>query len=143
MFRDPAELSNDHSTLEDIELASMRMVTQALVDFRHDATQIFAAESDLQGDIGEDITREALDTLGASRIKARLFGKIDYKKARYVFHPGYAVRQALFVDSKSEKAFGVARIQTSQTSMRIRQIRSGVAVDIPGTLPMIYTAATH
>lgn len=143
MFRDPSALAQDLPALEDIERASLRLVTQALVDFRSDAARIFAAESDLQGDIGEDITREALDSLGVSRIPVRLFGKMDYKRARYVFHPDYAVRQALFVDSKSEKAALVARIQTSQTSMRIRQIRAGQPMDVPGTLPTVLVAVTQ
>jgi hypothetical protein len=141
MFRDPARLLEDLDTLEDIERASLRLVAQALVDFREEAGRIFAEESDLQADIGEDITREALDNLGVSKIALRLFGKIDYKRARYVFHPEYAIRQALFVDSKAEKEFAVARLQTSQTSMVIRQIRAGRAVEVQGELPIILTAA--
>jgi hypothetical protein len=138
MFRDPDELANDLNALEDIERSSLRLVTQALVSFRREANQIYTNESDLQADIGEDITREALDTMGVSRIPLRLFGKIDYKRARYVFHPNYAVRQALFVDSKAEKESAVARVQTSQTSMVIRQVRAGQAVEVPGELPAVY-----
>jgi hypothetical protein len=140
MFRDPAVLVRDLDALEGIERASLRMVTQALVDFRQEATKIYAEESDLQADIGEDITREALDNMGVSRIPLRLFGKIDYKRARYVFHPDYAVRQALLVDSKAEKEFAVARLQTSQTSMIIKQIRAGKAVEVPGDLPKVIEA---
>jgi hypothetical protein len=72
-------------------------------------------------------------------IPVRLFGKIDYKRATYLFHPEYAVRQALFVDSKAEKTAGArtATIQTSQTSMRIRQVRQNQTVDIPGDLENI------
>ena len=90
-------------------------------------------------DIGEDITREALDRLGMPTIPVRLFGKIDYKRATYLFQPEYAVRQALFVDSKAEKIDGVrtATIQTSQTSMRIRQIRQRQAVDVAGEMDTI------
>lgn len=135
MFRDPASLANDLDTLEEIERASLRMVTQALVDFRAEAREIFSNESDLQADIGEDITREALDTMGVSKIPQRLSGKMDYKRARYLFHPDYAIRQALFVDSKAEKSAHVARVQTSQTSMRIRQMRAHHAVDVQGELP--------
>jgi hypothetical protein len=141
MFCDPASLANDLDTLEDIERASLRLVTQALVDFREEARRIFTEEKDLQADIGEDITREALDNLGVSKIPLRLFGKIDYKRARYVFHPDYAIRQALFVDSKAEKESNVARLQTSQTSLVIRQVRSGRALEVPGELPMVITAA--
>jgi hypothetical protein len=65
--------------------------------------------------------------MGVSRIDERLFGKIDYKRARYYFRPDFAVRQALLVDSKAEKVEGqgTATLQTTQTSMRIRQIRAG------------------
>lgn len=141
MFRDPATLAQHLDVLEDIERASLRLVTQALLDFCGEARTIFAAEKDRQADIGEDITREALDSVGVSKIPARLFGNMDYKRARYVFHPNYAVRQALFVDSKAEKAANVARIQTSQTSMRIRQVRAGQALDVPGELPTIITVS--
>lgn len=140
MFRDPQELANDPDVLEGIERASLRLVTQALVDFRREATKIYSEESDLQADIGEDITREAMDSIGVSRISIRLFGKVDYKRARYVFHPDYAVRQALFVDSKAEKEFSVARVQTSQTSLIIKQIRSGKVVEVPGDLPKVISA---
>ena len=129
MLIDPADLKSDLDTLEDIERASTRLVTQAIVDFREEATAIFGRERDLPQDFAEDITREALDTLGVSRIPQRLYGKIDYKRARYVFHPGYALRQALFVDSKAEKMSGAATatLQTAQTSMRIMHVRQAPA----------------
>jgi hypothetical protein len=69
----------------------------------------------------------------------RVFGKMDYKRARYIFEPEYAVRQVLLVDSKAEKTAGVARLQTSQTSMHIRQIRQGQSLDVPGTVPTVAT----
>jgi hypothetical protein len=139
MLLDPHNLENDLERVEDIEKASLRLVVQALFDFREAAWHIFEAESDLVADIGEDITREALDRMGMSRIEQRLFGKIDYKRARYIFHPEYAIKQALFVDSKAEKVSGqnTATLQTSQFSMRVRQIRSGEPIDIPGKLPFI------
>jgi len=139
MTLDPADLEADLDLLEDIEKATLRMVTQAIVDFRDAANQIFIEEQDLVQDIGEDISREALDRLGTSAIPVRLFGKIDYKRARYLFHPEFSIRQALFVDSKAEKIAGAtsATIQTAQTSMRIRQIRQGSATDFSGTLPKI------
>ncbi len=62
---------------------------------------------------------------------------MDYKRARLVFHPEYAVRQALLVDSKAEMgAAGVARVQTSQTSLEIRQVRAGQVIAQPGGLPI-------
>lgn len=139
MTLDPAGLRANPDVVENIEKATLRMVAQAVFDFREAANEIFLGEQDLVADIGEDITREALDRLGTSAIPARLFGKIDYKRARYVFHPEYAARQALFVDSKAERVEGVntATIQLSQTSLRVRQRRAGKEVDEPGALPAL------
>ena len=143
MFRDPASLAFDLDTLENIEKASLRFVCQALADFREAAAETFAAYQDLPADIGEDIARESLDTIGVSKLPVRLLGKMDYKRARYVFHPDYAVRQALFVDSKAEKDANSATLQTSQTSMRIRQIRAGKRLDIAGKLPAVVESRDH
>ncbi len=138
MLINPQELTNDLSRLEEIEKASLRLVVQALYEYRVDAQEIFRQESDNVADIGEDITREALDRLGMSKVDQRLFGKVDYKRARYVFHPEYALKQALFIDSKAEKASqNVARIQIAQTSMRVRQIRAKQEIDIAGQLPVV------
>ena len=139
MILDPYTLAQNTDALEQIEKATLRMVVQAVYDFRDEAREFFIQAPDLVADIGEDITREAMDRMGTSIIQARLFGKIDYKRARYVFHPEYSIRQALFIDSKAEKAQGegTVTIQTSQTSMRIRQIHAGVPIDEPGTLPPI------
>ena len=135
------ELRTDLDVVEQVEKATLRMVVQAIYDFREDAIEIFAGESDLVADIGEDITREALDRQGMPTIPVRLFGKIDYKRATYLFQPEYSVRQALFVDSKAEKIEGArtATIQTSQTSMRIRQVRQRQPVDVPGDMDTIAT----
>ena len=140
MFINPYTLQHNLDRLEEIEKASLRLVVQAIDDYRVEAMEIFRQESDLVADIGEDITREALDRLGMSKIDQRLFGKMDYKRARYVFHPGYAIRQALFVDSKAEKVEGerTATLQTSQFSLQVRQTRSGSEVQVPGSLPSVY-----
>ena len=140
MTLNPNSLQDDRQTLENIEKATLRMVTQAIYNFCADAELIFAQEQDEPGDIAEDITREALDSLGFAKIPTRLFGKIDFKRSQYLFHPEYSVKQALFVDSKAEAPEGsrTATIQTSQTSMHIRQLRAGKVVDIPGELPTIY-----
>lgn len=135
MFTDPNELEPEK--IEQIEKASTRLVTQALYEFRDTAAEIFSKEKDLAQDIAEDITREALDRLGVSRMDIRLFGKIDYKRARYIFHPEYAVRQALFVDSKAEKEHGTSTLQTTQTSMRIRHVRAKTEMDVAGELPTV------
>ena len=139
MFIDPQQLRQDLDRLEEIEKASLRLVVQALYDYRETAVEIFRAEGDLVADIGEDITREALDQMGMSRIDQRLFGKIDYKRARYLFHPDYAIKQALFVDSKAEKIEGrrTATLQTSQFSMIVRQTRARTVLEVPGTMPAI------
>ena len=140
MTFDPRELRRDLDLLEDVEKASLRLVVQAVHDFREQANQIFIEEQDMVKDIGEDISREALERLGTSVIPVRLFGNIDYKHARYVFHPEYSIRQALFVDSKAEKISGerTATIQMSQTSMQVRQIRQGMAVEEQGALPPVF-----
>ncbi len=141
MLLDPRQLIDDLDRLEEIEKTSLRLVVQAIYDYRIAAIEIFRAESDLVADIGEDITREALDRMGLARIDQRLFGKIDYKRATYLFHPGYAVRQALFVDSKAEKIDGqrTATLQTSQFSMTVRQVRAAQIVEVEGGLPKILT----
>jgi len=114
-------------------------VTQAIHDYRTTAQEIFCEESDLVADIGEDITREALERLGMPRIDQRLFGKVDYKRACYLFHPDYTLKQALFVDSKAEKVSGqgTATLQTSQLSMMVKQVRFGRDIEVPGKLPAI------
>lgn len=145
MLINPNDLQYDLPRLESIEKASLRLVVQALLDYREVAAEIFKEESDLVADIGEDITREALDRMGMAKIDQRLFGKIDYKRARYVFHPEFAVKQALFVDSKAEKVEGqrTATLQTSQFSMIVRQIRAEHSIEVHGTLPKVLTAKGH
>ncbi len=141
MLINPQELNQNLDRLEEIEKVSLRLVTQAVYDYHTVAQEIFQEESDLVADIGEDITREALDRLGMSKIDQRLFGKVDYKRACYLFHPDYALKQALFVDSKAEKVEGqgTATLQISQFSMLVRQIRAGQALEIAGKLPTILT----
>jgi len=139
MLIDPDSLRTDLARLEEIEKASLRLVVQALCEYREIAAKIFEEESDLVADIGEDITREALDRMGMARIDQRLYGKIDYKRARYLFHPDYAIQQALFVDSKAEKLSGqnTATLQTSQFSMTVRQIRANREIEVLGSLPPV------
>ncbi len=140
MLKNPNELANDLDLLESLEKATLRFVVQAIHEFRQEAAEIFQNEKDLAQDIGEDVTREALDRIGVSKVAQRLFGKMDYKRARYLFLPEFAIKQALFIDSKAEKnAEKVARIQTSQISMRVRQIRQDADVDAAGELPTVVT----
>lgn len=129
---DPLALTEDQ--IELIEKLSMRFVYQALRDFALEAAYIFANAPDDQTEVAEDTTREALGRLPGFPLPARIFGVMDFKRAGYVFLPEFATRQALLVDSKAEKASNVARLQTSQTSLRIRQVRQGQLIDEPGRL---------
>ena len=71
-------------------------------------------------------------------MRERLYGKVDIKKAIYVFLPE-AHPVALMLDAKAEKGDGdrTATIQMSQTSMRVRMHRGGQAIDEAGKLPPI------
>ena len=86
--------------LEQIEHTTLSMVVQALTDYASDAQMIFREETDLPQDIAEDITREAIASMGLPGIRERLYGKVDVKKAIYVFLPEpHPV--ALMLDAKS------------------------------------------
>ena len=139
MLLNPEELRQNLDRLEEIEKVSLRLVAQALYNYRTAAQEIFLIESDMVADIGEDITREAMDRLGMPRIDQRLFGKVDYKRACYLFHPEYALKQALFVDSKAEKVTGqgTATLQISQLSMIVKQVRFRQELEVQGRLPEI------
>ena len=141
MLLKPEDLQRNLDRLEEIEKTTLRLVTQAIYNYRETAFEIFHQEVDLVSDIGEDITREALDRLGMPKIDQRLFGKVDYKRACYLFHPDYAIKQALFVDSKAEKVSGqnTATLQISQFSMSVKQIRSKREVNIQGRIPTVIT----
>jgi hypothetical protein len=131
-MREPATLSLDE--IEDVERVSLRALFTAARDFGLDAWDIFNQSNDDPKDVAEDATREMLDRLGGFGIAQRIFGNVDYRRARYVVLPAYAVRQALFVDSKAEKASSTATLQMSQLSMRVRQHRGGGSVDVPGKI---------
>jgi len=134
-----SEFIQDPVLVETAEKISLRFVFQAIRDFGKEAFTIFANAPDDQDDVAEDVTRDALDRLGATQVPVRLYGRMDYKKARYLFHEDWTIRQALLVDSKAEKGAGNnARIQTSQTSMEVRQVRQGNQVTVPGDLPQIF-----
>jgi hypothetical protein len=141
MSIDPITLAGQTDIIENIEKASARLVCQAVLDFAKVARQQFSLAKDLAGTVGEDVTRDAMETMGLSRVPtARLIGKIDYKRAAYYFDPNYWVRQALFVDSKAEKGSPTtATIQISQTSLRVRMILRGALIDEPGRLETVLT----
>lgn len=123
--------------IEAIETLTIRWLFQAVLDFGVEAYDIFLQSPDEVKDVAEDITRELLDRLPGYNIPQRIYGNVDYKRARYVLLPDKHLRQALFVDSKAEKESGTATIQMSQTSMQIRQMRGGEAVAENGHLPFI------
>lgn len=139
MHLNPNQLANDPVKLEQIEQAALRLLVQALYDYRVEASEIFRNETDNVADIGEDITHEAVSSLGFSRIHRRLYGKVDLKRACYLFLPEFSVRLGLFMDSKAEKPGGAgnARVQMSQTSMQVLQSRSGLNIMVPGQLPKV------
>lgn len=129
--------------IEGIEKLTMRWIFQALQDFGMEAHEIFLQSPDEVKDVAEDITREVLDRLPGHNVQQRIFGTVDYKRARYVVLPEHLIRQALFVDSKAEKNSSNATIQMSQTSLRIRQMRGGLEVDEEGLLPAISQYGGH
>lgn len=124
--------------IEDIEKMTLRWLVQATVDFGFEAYDIFRYSPDKVKDVAEDITREIVDRLAGYNLIQRIFGTVDYKKARYIILPNQVIRQALFVDSKAEKSNSTATLQISQTSLEVRQIRGGAAVYEQGKLPPIY-----
>jgi hypothetical protein len=110
---------------------------QAVIDFGMEAHEIFLRSPDDVKDVAEDVTRELLDRLPGFNVQQRIFGTVDYKRARYIITSEQITRQALFVDSKAEKTGRTATIQMSQTSMSVRQRRSRLEVDEKGFLPEI------
>lgn len=121
--------------IEEVERSCLRLAVRAIRDYRDKAAVIFREETDLVGDIAEDVTREALDALGIPRVPIRLYGKVDYKRASVVFLPDREIEVALMINSKAEKDGNTATIQMSQTSMEIRQLRAGQVVSVKGELP--------
>ena len=122
--------------METLEQTSFSMVVQALSDYASQAVSIFREEVDQPQDIAEDVTREAIELMGLPQIHMRLYGKVDIKKAVYVFLPE-AIPVALMLDAKAEKpsGSGTATIQMSQTSMRVKMLRQGRGIDEAGKLP--------
>lgn len=135
--KDPNTLSLDE--VERIEMLTLRWIFQSVHDFGMEACEVFLKSPDSVKDIAEDITRELLDRLPGFNIQQRVYGTVDYKKARYVILPDETIRQAVFIDSKAEKENRSATIQMSQTSMTIKQRRSGVEISEKGFLPEIST----
>lgn len=130
--RAPETFSEDE--IELVEKQSLRALFVAAVDFGFDAYEVFDQSTDNPKDIAEDITREMLDRFGGYQAQRRILGNVDYRKARYVIFPDFAVRQALFVDSKAEKSASSGTMQMSQISMAVRQVRGASTVNEQGKL---------
>lgn len=133
--KQPQDLALDE--VEEIEKLTLRWIHQAVADFGMEACEIFAKSPDNVQDIAEDVTRELLDRLPGHNVQQRIYGTVDYKKARYIILPHQTVRQALFIDSKAEKSNRTATLQMSQTSLWVRQRRAGHAINEKGFLPKI------
>ena len=126
-----------HEELERIEQTAFSMVVQALTDYAKEAATIFREEIDQPQDIAEDITREAVEAMGLPGMRERLYGKVDVKKAIYVFLPE-AHPVALMLDAKAEARDKTsATIQMSQTSMHVKMHRGGQIIDEAGKLPQV------
>ena len=129
---------------ERLERTVFEMVVQALTDYLPAAAKIFREETDQPQDIAEDVMREALEEMGLPGIQERLYGKVDYKKAIYVFMPE-ARPVALMLDAKAEKENGSATIQMSQTSMLSRYVnqKTNEPVEYHGKLPQDIKRGKH
>lgn len=133
--KEPINLSSDE--IEEIEALTLRWIFRAVLDFGMEAHEVFLNSPDSVKDIAEDITRELLDRLSGFNMPHRIYGNVDYKRARYIILPEKTVKQALFIDSKAEKENTSATIQMSQTSMWVRQRRRGSVINEKGSLPEI------
>jgi hypothetical protein len=99
--KNPSALSLNE--IEGIERLTLRWLFQAVIDFGMEAHEIFLRSPDDVKDVAEDVTRELLDRLPGFNVQQRIFGSVDYKRARYIITSEQITRQALFVDSKAEK----------------------------------------
>ncbi|MCQ3813762.1 MAG: BglI family type II restriction endonuclease [Acidimicrobiia bacterium] len=125
-----------------LERTVLAAVERAFLDYQDQMATIFWEETDLAQDIAEDITREAIDAMGLSEIHERLYGKVDLKKAIYVFAPEVEP-VALMLDAKAEKGAGSATIQMSQTSMTVKQKRGGESINVKGKLAPFIQRGEH
>lgn len=115
--------------LEQIERLTLRWIFQAVLDFGMDAYEVFLKSPDDVKDVAEDITRELLDRLPGFNVPQRIFGTVDYKRARYVILPDRIVRQALLSTQK-------LRRRIAQPRSRCRRRRCVFAIFVPAWLSM-------
>ena len=79
--KDPINLSSDE--IEEIETLTLRWIFRAVLDFGMEAHEVFLNSPDSVKDIAEDVTRELLDGLSGFNMPRRIYGNVDYKRARY------------------------------------------------------------
>jgi hypothetical protein len=137
----PATLND--AQIEAIEKQTLRWVVQALFDYAPEIWDEFKNSPDDADGVAEDVTQESLQRLSGYNLdKRRLYGTVDYRRARYAILPELIAPQALFVDSKAEKSASAGRLQINQSSIRVAFRRPGGAVvDIPGGLAQAITLA--
>lgn len=120
--------------VEVLERTAFEMVVQAVSDYLLQTQKIYREEDNNAQNIAEDVTREAMDSMGVPSIHERLYGKADYKRAMYIFVPE-ARPVALMLDAKTEESDGTATIQKSETSMEIAYLdRNGNEIREEGSL---------
>lgn len=136
MLTDPGDLTLDQ--IEAIEKLTMRWLFQAVSDMGTGPMEVFLRSPDDPDGIAEDVTREILDRLPGFNTSDRIYGDVDYRKSRYLLTPDLAIRQALFVDSKANLSPTDVRIQMTQLSIRVNQLRQGQPVSVAGTIDPIY-----
>jgi type II restriction enzyme SfiI len=122
--------------IEEIEKQTLRWVTQSVLDYAGEIFEEFHLSPDDADGVAEDVTQESMNRLaGFTLDKRRLYGTVDYRRARYVIFPELITRQALFLDSKAEKSASSGRIQINQSSMRVVfQRPDGTTINVPGGL---------
>jgi len=125
---------NGDRDIIEVEMVCQRIVARAMRDYQARAADIFLNEAGDAKEVAEDVTREAMEALGVSRIDYRLYGKVDYKRAAFVFLPEGEHGVALMVDSKAEKDGDTVTIQLSQTSMDVRHMRGRQPTSAAGKL---------
>jgi len=103
MLINPNTLQDNLEILEAIEKASLRLVVQAIYDFRESAKEIFEFESDLVADIGEDITREALDKLGYLKLSKGFLAKLIIKKQDIYFNQTLLLNKLFLLTQKPKR----------------------------------------
>jgi hypothetical protein len=126
MLLNPETLPQALDRREETENPTLRLVTQAMDDDRAPARAIVREAGDVGSDIGEALTRDALDRLGMPRVGQRLFGTVDDHRAGSLVHSDDAIAQALFVDSPADS-----------TLYGCKHIRFGQAVNVQGNMPTV------